>query len=66
MKDDSLYDSDYFFQFQKLTTKILKRNVNVTQLYNKDVIVRETKVYETIYTWDEKLKKLVIKSKKII
>lgn len=60
------YDVNYFVQFKKLLTKFEKTNSTITQLYNKDVIIRETKTCETIYNWNDELKKFIIKSKKIV
>jgi hypothetical protein len=60
------YDLEYSIKFKNLLTKSLKANSTITQLSNQDVIVRETLVRETIYAWNNELKKFVIKSKKII
>ena len=60
------YNFDYVRQFKKVFTKFMKLNSTITQYYNKDVVVRETKTHETIYAWDDKLKKFIIKSKKVI
>ena len=65
-KDKNFYDFTYSVQFKNLLTKSLKTNSTITQLSNQDVIVRETMVRETIYVWNDELKKFVIKSKKII
>lgn len=64
--EESFYDLDYAYRFKKMLAKFMKPNSTITQLSNKDVIIRETKTYETIYFWDDKLKKFAIKSKKII
>jgi hypothetical protein len=65
-KDEIFYDVTYSVQFKNLLMKSLKTNSTITQLSNQDVIVRETIVRETIYVWNDELKKFVIKSKKII
>jgi hypothetical protein len=65
-KDEIFYDVTYSVQFKNLLMKSLKTNSTITQLSNQDVIVRETIVRETIYAWNNELKKFVIKSKKII
>jgi hypothetical protein len=65
-KDEIFYDVTYSVQFKNLLMKSLKTNSTITQLSNQDVIVRETIVRETIYLWNDELKKFVIKSKKII
>jgi hypothetical protein len=64
--EEFFYDFDYAYQFKKVLAKFMKLNSTITQLSNKDVIIRETKTYETIYFWDNKLKKFTIKSKKIV
>jgi|Laugresu1bdmlbsd_1035121.scaffolds.fasta_scaffold132356_1 hypothetical protein len=65
-KDEIFYGVTYSVQFKNLLTKSLKTNSTITQLSNQDVIVRETLIRETIYAWNDELKKFVIKSKKII
>ncbi len=65
-KTEIFYDVTYSVQFKNLLMKSLKTNSTITQLSNQDVIVRETIVRETIYAWNNELKKFVIKSKKII
>ena len=65
-KDEIFYDATYSVRFKNLLTKSLKANSTITQLSNKDVIVREVIVRETIYAWSDELKKFVIKSKKVI
>jgi hypothetical protein len=65
-KDEIFYSVTYSVQFKNLLTKSLKTNSTITQLSNQDVIVRETLIRETIYAWNDELKKFVIKSKKII
>ena len=64
--EELFYGFDYAYQFKKVFTKFMKPNSTITQYSNKEVVVRETKTHETIYAWDDKLKKFVIKSKKII
>lgn len=64
--EEFFYDFDYAYQFKKVFTKFMKLNSTITQLSNKDVIIREVKTYETIYSWDDELKKFIVKSKKIV
>ena len=64
--EESFYNFDYSVQCKKLIAKFVKHNSTFTQEYNGNVIIREVKTYETIYSWDDKLKKFTIKSKKIV
>lgn len=59
-----LNDSDYDDQLKKLLLKLLKRKVSIMQLPDGTVEIFETKTYQTVYGWNNKSKKIVIKSKR--
>lgn len=59
-------DEEYMSQLKKLLLKTLKKkNTTFTQYENGEVVIRKTKILETVYKWDRESKKLIKKLTKI-
>lgn len=59
-----LNDSDYNEQLKKLLSKFLKHKASIVQMPDGNIEIFETEIYQTVYEWNDKLKKIVIKSKR--
>ncbi|MDX1924271.1 MAG: DUF2671 domain-containing protein [Rickettsiaceae bacterium] len=58
-KNDILTDIRYICKVTPIITDSLQRGCDVAQLPNGDIIVTETKVVNTQYSWDEGKIKMV-------
>jgi hypothetical protein len=54
-----LIDVKYICKSNSLITESLQKGCDITQMPNGDIIVTETKVVNTQYSWDKKKEKMV-------